>query len=81
MLGQNRGTHRHCLRKVDGDRELLAVIWKIVEFRGVPQLSDVHWHENLGGVNGFAATRVVTPCRVPPKKTVLTAGLGQLVIR
>jgi hypothetical protein len=52
MLGQHRGTHRHCLRKVDGDRELLAVIRKIVEFRGVPQLSDEHRHENFGGSMG-----------------------------
>ena len=31
MLGQSRGTQRHRPRKVDGDRELLGVMRKIVQ--------------------------------------------------
>ncbi len=56
VLGQNRGTHRHRPRKVDVDRELLAVMRKIVE--SFPRYGSERTHQVLTGPDVFGGWRV-----------------------
>ena len=56
MLGQNRGTQRHRPRKVDGDRELLGVMRKIVET--FPRNGCERTHRVLTGPEAFGGWKV-----------------------
>jgi hypothetical protein len=56
VLGQNRGTQRHRPRKVDGDRELLDVMRKIVET--VPRNGCERTHRVLTGPEAFGGWKV-----------------------
>ena len=56
MLGQNRGTQRHRPRKVDGDRELLGVMRKIVET--FPRTGCERTHRVLTGPAAFGGWKV-----------------------
>ena len=56
MLGQNRGTQRHRPRKVDGDRELLGVMRKIVET--FPRHGSERTHRVLTGPEAFGGWKV-----------------------
>ena len=56
VLGQNRGTQRHRPRKVDGDRELLGVMRKIVET--FPRHGSERTHRVLTGPEAFGGWKV-----------------------
>jgi hypothetical protein len=56
VLGQNRGTQRHRPRKVDGDRELLGVMRKIVE--AFPRNGCERTHQLLTGREAFGGWKV-----------------------
>ena len=56
VLGQNRGTQRHRPRKVDGDRELLGVMRKIVE--SFPRHGSERTHQVLTGPDAFGGWKV-----------------------
>jgi transposase InsO family protein len=56
VLGQNRGTQRHRPRKVDGDRELLGVMRKIVEM--FPRHGSERTHRVLTGPEAFGGWKV-----------------------
>jgi putative transposase len=56
VLGQNRGTQRHRPRKIDGDRELLAVMRKIVE--SFPRHGSERTHRVLTGPEAFGGWKV-----------------------
>ena len=56
VVGQNRGTQRNRPRKVDGDRELLAVMRKIVE--AFPRHGSECTHQVLTGPAAFGGWRV-----------------------
>jgi hypothetical protein len=56
VLGQHRGTQRHRPRKVDGDRELLGVMRKIVE--AFPRHGSERTHQVLTGPDAFGGWRV-----------------------
>ena len=56
VLGQNRGTQRHRPRKVDGDRELLGVMRKIVET--FPRHGSERTHHVLTGPEAFGGWKV-----------------------
>lgn len=55
VLGQNRGTQRHRPRKTDGDRELLAVMRKIVE--SFPRHGSERMHRELTDPEAFGGWR------------------------
>ena len=56
VLGQNRGTQRHRPKKVDGDRELLGVMRKIVET--FPRNGCERTHRVLTGPDAFGGWKV-----------------------
>ena len=56
VVGQNRGTQRNRPRKVDGDRELLSVMRKIVE--AFPRHGSERTHRVLTGPAAFGGWRV-----------------------
>jgi hypothetical protein len=56
MLGQNRGTQHRRPRKVDGDRELLGVMRKIVET--FPRHGSERTHRVLTGPEAFGGWKV-----------------------
>ncbi|MFN7811046.1 MAG: IS3 family transposase, partial [Planctomycetia bacterium] len=56
VLGQNRGTQRHRPRKVDGDREFLGVMRKIVET--FPRNGCERTHRVLTGPEAFGGWKV-----------------------
>jgi putative transposase len=56
VLGQNRGTQRHRPRKVDGDRELLGMMRKIVET--FPRHGSERTHRVLTGPDAFGGWKV-----------------------
>jgi hypothetical protein len=56
VLGQNRGTQRHRPRRVDGDRELLGVMRKIVET--FPRHGSERTHRVLTGPDAFGGWKV-----------------------
>ena len=56
VLGQNRSTQRHRPRKVDGDRELLGVMWKIVET--FPRHGSERTHRVLTGSDAFGGWKL-----------------------
>jgi hypothetical protein len=55
VLGQNRGTQRNRPRKVDGDRELLSLMRKIVET--FPRHGSERTHQVLTGPDAFGGWR------------------------
>ena len=56
VLGQNRGTQRHRPRKVDGDRELLGVMRKIV--KTFPRNGRKRTHLVRTGLEAFGGWKV-----------------------
>jgi hypothetical protein len=63
VLGQNQSTQRHRPRKVDGDRELLGVMRKIVET--FPRHGSERTHRVLTGPNAFGGWRRAEPSGMP----------------
>jgi len=51
VLGQNRGAQRHRPKKIDGDRDLLGVMRKIVE--SFPRHGSERTHRVLTGPEAF----------------------------
>jgi putative transposase len=56
MVGQNRGTQRYRPRRVEGDRELLGGMRKIVD--SFPRSGCERTHQVLIGPNAFGGWRV-----------------------
>lgn len=56
MLGQYQGTPRHRSRKVDGDRELIGVMRKVVET--FPRYGSERTHRVLTSSDAFGGWKV-----------------------